>query len=471
VGSALLVAACVTAAIYLNQAHRDVSRVLMENAASNLADKELETTLDELPLLLRSDRARPDFVAELTRRHDKAEQQLKNVADYANTDEERKLVEQIEKSWQRYQSMWDKRPANAPENELELFDRRLALFLEEDLLRRCSNLLEYNTRQVKESSDADHRLVERLTWSLLTVGIGAPLMGLLLGYTVARRLHQSMLQLSVRIRDTAGRLNSELEPIKVGSDLDVAALHRQMQAISEEIERVFERLRQREREVLRAEQMAAVGQVAAGVAHELRNPLTSVKMLVQTGLEGAPPSGLPAEDLEIIEKEIRRMEACIQTFLDFARPPSAERRNADLLAVVRRAVSLLEGRARRQNVVLKTDLPPNPVELLIDSEQVHQVLVNLMLNALDAMPRGGELRLEVRPNNDPPGVRVRVRDTGTGIPAPVLARLFEPFVSGKETGLGLGLSICRRLVEEHGGAITGENDLNGGAIFTFTLPK
>jgi signal transduction histidine kinase len=294
---------------------------------------------------------------------------------------------------------------------------------------------------------------------------------LLLGYAVARRMHQSICQLSVRIRDAAGRLSSELRPVTLESDGDLPVLNRQMQIIVKEIEHVFERLHQREREVLRAEQLAAVGQVAAGVAHELRNPLTSVKMLVQTGLEGTPPVGLPGEDLAIIEHEIRRMEACIQTFLDFARPPGAERRRTDLLAVVRRALALLEGRARRQKVLLKAENPPNPVELCIDGEQIHQVLVNLMLNALDAMPHGGELRLEVRPaTSDPPRVTVRIHDTGPGIAAPILARLFEPFVSSKETGLGLGLSICRRLLEANGGDITGANDPEGGALFTFTLP-
>jgi two-component system sensor histidine kinase HydH len=193
-------------------------------------------------------------------------------------------------------------------------------------------------------------------------------------------------------------------------------------------------------------------------------------MLVQTGLEGNPPPGLPAEDLGIIEHEIRRMEACIQTFLDFARPPRAERLRTDLLAVIRRSVSLLDGRARRQNVTIKTDLPPGPVELLIDGEQIHQVLVNLMLNSLDVIPHGGELRLTVRVLDDPPRVQVRLHDTGPGIPAAVSARLFEPFVSSKETGLGLGLSICRRLLEAHGGTIHGENDPAGGAVFTFTLP-
>jgi signal transduction histidine kinase len=469
--SLLLVAACILAALYLNHSHREVSTVLTENVASMVAGKELETTLDELPPLLRADHSRPDLLAaELTKRREKAEQQLDQVRSYADTEEEIQYVRKVEESWRRYKERWSQRPSSSRE-ELALFDRRLALQLDEELLLNCSRLLEYNTRQVKASYDTDRRLVDRLTWGLLTVGIGAPLAGWLLGYAVARRIHQSMLQLSVQIRDAAGRLNSELRPVTLERDGAVSALNQQMQGIIEEIERVFERLNQREREVLRAEQLAAVGQVAAGVAHELRNPLTSVKMLVQTGLEGDPPSGLPAEDLRIIEHEIRRMEACIQTFLDFARPPSAERRRTDLLAVIRRAVSLLDGRARRQNVTIKTDLPPAPVELFIDGEQIHQVLVNLMLNALDAMPHGGELRLEVRPTTDPPGVRVRIHDTGKGIAAPVLARLFEPFVSGKETGLGLGLSICRRLVETHGGRITGANDPSGGAVFTFTLPE
>jgi two-component system, NtrC family, sensor histidine kinase HydH len=470
-GSLLLVAACILAARYLNQSHRRVSLVLTENVASMVADKELETTLDELPFLLRADHSRLDLLtAELTKRHEKAEQQLKQVHDYANTPEESSYVQKVEESWRRYKESWRKRPSTTSREELMAYDGHLALQLDEDLLLNCSRLLEHNTRQVKEANDADRRLVDQLTWGLLTVGIGAPLAGWLLGYAVARRMHQSMLQLSVQIRDAAGRLNSELRPVTVERDGAFSALNRQMAGIIDEIERVFERLNQREREVLRAEQLAAVGQVAAGVAHELRNPLTSVKMLVQTGLEGAPPPGLPAEDLGIIEHEIRRMEACIQTFLDFARPPSAARRRTDLLAVIRRAIYLLDGRARRQHVTLKTDLPLEPVELLIDPEQIHQVLVNLMLNALDAMPHGGEVRLQVRPTSDPPGAKVSVHDTGTGIAAPVLARLFEPFISSKETGLGLGLSICRRLLETNGGSIKGENDPAGGAVFTFTLP-
>ena len=335
----------------------------------------------------------------------------------------------------------------------------------------CKELRDFNTDQVGAADRANREIVTGLTWGLILVAVAAPLSGLALGYAVARSLHQSIYQLSVRIRDAAGRLSSDMPPVVLEEPSDLPDLHRQMQGVIDEIERVVERLQQREREVLRAEQLAAVGQVAAGVAHELRNPLTSVKMLVQTGLEGPKPAGLPPDDLAIIEHEVRRMEACIQTFLDFARPPSAERRRTDLLAVVRRALALVEGRARRQKVNIAADLPPGVVELEIDANQIQQVLVNLLFNALDALPQGGTVRLEVRPPpNEANAVVVQVQDDGPGLTAEVQKRLFEPFVSTKETGLGLGLSICRRLVEAHGGAIHGANAPEGGALFAFTLP-
>lgn len=464
-------AACITSAFYLNHQHRAVSRVLTENADSTGADKRLETTLDNLVPLLRGDHSQHiPLTSELIRRHLKANQELDDVLRHANTEEEQTLVDQVEQSWRRYWEAWSKRALKQPQ-ELVQFDRQLADQLSDDVLMNCSRLLDYNVRQVNESNSRNRLIVDRLTTGLLAVGVGAPLAGLLLGYAMARRMHQSIYQLSVRIRDAAGRLNGKLRPVTIEGDGDLSATNEHMQGIIEEIERVFKRLHQSEHEVLRSEQLAAVGQVAAGVAHELRNPLTSVKMLVQTGLEGEPAPGLAAEDLTIIEHEVRRMEACIQTFLDFARPPAAERRRTDLVAVIRRAVALVEGRARRQNVRIQIEAPQHPVELLIDGEQIHQVLINLMLNALDAMPRGGDLRLKVLPiEGNPPRIAVRIADSGPGVADAILARLFEPFVSGKETGLGLGLSISRRLIEAHGGSITGENASEGGAVFTFTLP-
>jgi signal transduction histidine kinase len=459
-----LVAACITAAISLRRQYVDMSTVLNENVDSILAAKELETTLTELLQQLRGQEGPPDprLAEDVDKRLAAARQQLVRTRELANHEHERRKVQEIAQGLASFEALF-RQPTRPPAAEL-------AANLEKGALPACAQLLRDNAEQVGHSDRENRRIVNLLTWGLLLVGIGAPLAGLLLGYSIARRVHQSIYQLSVRIRDAAGKLNGETHPITLEDTGDLAGLGAQMQGIVGEIEAVFQRLQQREREVLRADQLAAVGQVAAGVAHELRNPLTSVKMLVQTGLEGPEPSGLSAEDLSIIEHEVRRMEGCIQTFLNFARPPSAERRRTDLNAVVRRALALVEGRARRQQVACTAELPPHPVALCIDGEQIHQVLVNLLLNALDALPHGGRVRVTVGgPTAETRAVTVRVEDTGPGIPPAIKARLFEPFVSGKETGLGLGLSICRRLVEAHGGSIRGDN-VPPGAVFTFTLP-
>jgi signal transduction histidine kinase len=472
----LLVATCSAGVLYLNQLHVAISRALTENVESTLAADRLDRTITEMLHQLRNgatNHGSRTLANQLTEEIAQADEQLQDIRRLANLDQESQHADQIANGLQFYRELWKER-GKQPTGQLKQFDLELAHRLddrEQGALSACRALRHYNTEQVKAADRQNSLLVSRLTWALLAVGVGAPLSGLLLGYATARSLYQSIYQLSVRIRDAAGRLKGELDPVTLEDLGDPGDLHHQMQGVIREIERVVERLQQREREVLRAEQLAAVGQVAAGVAHELRNPLTSVKMLVQAGLEGPEPAGLPLEDLGIIEHEVRRMEACIQTFLDFARPPTSERRCADLLAVVRRALALLEGRARRQKVTLSADLPPGPIELSIDPEQIHQVLLNLLLNALDALPHGGEVRLEVAgPTPAAQAVRVRIRDTGPGIAARIRERLFEPFVSSKETGLGLGLSICRRLIEAHGGTIQGDNSPEKGAVFEFTLP-
>jgi signal transduction histidine kinase len=470
--SALLVVTCVFVALYLNQLHLNAARDLAENFASLRAADNMEEYVRDFIRFLRAEHRNPERAAQLAAAHYRRlrDELLPASEKLANLDPEKEEVAEIGAGLDEFERRWQSRPTNGPPAE-DATDAALAQLLEDRVLPACHKLRAYNIEQVGASDRDNHLIVSRLTGALVAVGVVAPVGALLLGYFMARGVYQSIYQLSVRIRDAAGRLKSEIRPVTLEDPSDLPDLHLQMQTVIETIEDVVEQLQQREREVLRAEQLAAVGQVAAGVAHELRNPLTSVKMLVQTGLEGPRPAGLPLEDLSVIEHEIRRMEACIQTFLDFARPPSSERRPTDLLAVVGRSLALVEGRARKQHVAVETDLPPGPLKLPIDGEQIHQVLVNLLLNALDALPHGGTVRVTVRgPTTDSNAAEVRIADSGQGIAPAIMERLFQPFVSSKETGLGLGLSISQRLVEAHGGSISGENAPDGGAVFTFTLP-
>jgi signal transduction histidine kinase len=463
----LLVVATLAGALFLNYLHRKVSFVLNENVRSTEVAEQLEATVKRLIQLLRSQTDDPlAQVQAIEYQNRAAAVQLTQAQDLANLDEEKRYVGEIASGLHKYFQHWEEHEAE-PQARTDFY-ARLANELEQLVLRDCLELRKFNMRQIVKSEEENQAILNPLMWGMVGVGLGGSLAGLVLGYTMARRLRHSIGQLSVSIRDAAGRLNRELGSVTLKEEGDLPALHRQMESLLEEISRTVEQLQQREHEVLRAEQLAAVGQIAAGVAHELRNPLTAIKMLVQTGLEGQAPPGLPAEDLAVIEQSVRRMEQYIQIFLDFARPPRSERRRADLLEVVRRAVALVDGRARRQKVAVSLDVPALPVQVSVDPEQIQQVLVNLLLNALDALPRGGQIHVEVEA--DAGDIEVRVRDNGPGVPAAIRGRLFEPFVTGKPDGVGLGLSICKRLVEAHGGSIRGDNLPEGGAVVSFTLP-
>src|SRR5262249_49469301 len=161
--------------------------------------------------------------------------------------------------------------------------------------------------------------------------------GVVLGYGVASSLARSLRRLRVQISDAVGKLGERPAEIVLTGQGDLQRLHDDMDQLTECIERIVDDLRQREREVLRAEQLAA------GVAQEIRNPLTSIKMLVQTGLEDDAP--LPLEDLRVIEAEVRRMERSLRTFLDFARPAKPERRPAALAPLIDGVFGLIRGRA------------------------------------------------------------------------------------------------------------------------------
>ena len=261
---------------------------------------------------------------------------------------------------------------------------------------------------------------------------------------------------------------SSLKP-RVFSSEEIAWLQVLANVLSVRVERKWLSQGEHDKQLMRAEQMMAVGQVAAGVAHELRNPLTSIKGLVQVNLRELSARGLPVEDLEVIEHEIRRMEKTLQTFLDFARPPKPERRLHNLATIVERVLSLVGGRARKQQVILRFLQPESQAMAEVDGDQIQQLLLNLVLNALDAMPHGGDVEVDLRSPLDG-FLEIYVRDTGPGIAPQIVAKVFESFVSSKETGVGLGLPLSRRIAEDHGGTLTAYNLPEKGACFQLRLP-
>jgi signal transduction histidine kinase len=218
--------------------------------------------------------------------------------------------------------------------------------------------------------------------------------------------------------------------------------------------------------------------MAAGIAHEIRNPLMSIKLLVQaTSERGA--AGFRPRDLQILEEEIIRLEQIVSGFLDFARPPKMNFQQVELGDLIGRTLSGVEARAALQGVHLVWQPPaPGTATLEADPSQLKQVLFNLLFNALDAQPGGGRIELRLLEEPQPyvhselashPGWMLEVQDAGPGIPTELGESIFEPFISSKETGLGLGLSICRRILEAHGGVIDYESS-SEGTTFRLWLP-
>ncbi|OHB77834.1 MAG: hypothetical protein A2W31_17625 [Planctomycetes bacterium RBG_16_64_10] len=335
----------------------------------------------------------------------------------------------------------------------------------------CRQLLELNERLLNEATSRSARLGGSFYLIRLAFLIAGPIIGVLCGLLIARSMRRSISQISVTLKGATGELNHELGSVEVRAAGELPELHRLAQVVTDRIRHVMTELEEARRQAMSAERLAAVGELAAGIAHELRNPLTSIKLLVQTTARQLTRHSFDDQDLQVAQREIARMETTIQGLLDFARPPRLRRVTHDVRNTVQRALNLVEGRAKQQRVTIVTELPDAPVVVDGDPEQIHQVLVNLLLNGVEAMPDGGRLQLAIHSHDGyPASCRITVSDEGSGIPPQTLVRIFEPFVTSKESGTGLGLAISRRIADEHGGTLLAVNREEGGAMFTLELP-
>ena len=344
----------------------------------------------------------------------------------------------------------------------------------QELADRVSNcaaqLRMINERLIADSRTqlaGTHSLVQLTRILMLTMG---PVIGLYLGWRVARRLQSSVTEIAVTLNESATLAESQGLKVSISNHSSFEDVRRQAERVVERLRAVGLELQFARREVIQSERLAAVGELAAGVAHELRNPLTSVKLLLQHASRHPSDFKISESQLELILNEIRRMESTIQGLLDFSRTPALHRVRHDLRETLHRSLNLVDGRLRQHGLELMTNICQQPLWVDGDAEQLNQVFVNLLLNSIEAIPDAGRLDVSADLSADSERARVIVQDTGTGIAKDVMARLFEPFATTKERGTGLGLAISRRIVTEHQGTITADNLPDRGAVFTVELP-
>lgn len=247
-----------------------------------------------------------------------------------------------------------------------------------------------------------------------------------------------------------------------------------VEALDEENARLEKRLKASQAQLVQSGKMAAVGQLAAGVAHEVNNPLQIILSRVQLlMIRHQEQEGL-VKDLRLIESNVKRISRIIRSLLDFARHNSGEEehKEIDLVYLVNQTINLMHHLLDKANVDARLKIEGDePAKIAGNTGEMEQVFLNLIINALQAMPDdGGELRIEIERTDDL--VIVRVQDTGEGIPEENLPKVFDPFFTTREEsgGTGLGLSIIFGIVEKHDGRIEVESEVGQGTTFTLRFP-
>jgi two-component system, NtrC family, sensor histidine kinase HydH len=236
---------------------------------------------------------------------------------------------------------------------------------------------------------------------------------------------------------------------------------KQLADVYSELQQNFERMK-------RAERLYAVGQLSAGLAHEIRNPLASIAGASGILRRHSQDSARRDECLEIIQRECERLGRLLAGFLDFARPRTPRYRHVELGPLLDEMMQLASHAARQKGVPLHHDPVALAASIECDPEQVKQVLLNLLINAIQASPEGALVTLSAHAGGDQ--VRIEVRDNGWGISPEDRDKIFDPFFTTKENGTGLGLSVAHQIVEQHGGILTAEENPDCGMTFTVRLP-
>ncbi len=300
-------------------------------------------------------------------------------------------------------------------------------------------------------------------------------MDLYVAFLITATVLLVILLLSILMRGTARFLSHAKDVQRSREEMRrwTEELERRVAERTEELKATDKKLMETWEQLMKTEKLALLGNVAAGVAHEVRNPLNAIGLTVSHLQDAFSP-----EDKELrerfqkltsnIQREVKRLEKTVKRFLEFSKPSEPEMELKDLRRVLDEALLLTE-EASTDNVKIVRDYKKNRVEAMVDGGRLREAFLNIIINAIQAMPQGGSLTISAK-NRSKETVEVSFQDTGPGIPPKDIDKLFDPYFSSKKKGIGLGLAIVRRIVDEHRGEIGVESKEGAGTTFTITLP-
>jgi len=221
---------------------------------------------------------------------------------------------------------------------------------------------------------------------------------------------------------------------------------------------------------MHVDKMSSLGRMAAGIAHEINNPLAGI-LLYSSNMHKKVPAGSPLEQgLQVIMNETQRCKTIIQGLLDFSRRTEPNKVNANINKVIKTAIGIVKNEFRLKHVRIDDQLSKTMTQTLLDENQILQVVINILLNALQAVEKNGRVTIQSYANTVQGNITVEIADTGSGIAPDVIHRIFEPFFSKKINGTGLGLAVSYGIIKNHAGDIRAHSELGKGARFVIEVP-
>ncbi len=408
----------------------------------------------------------PDWLRQLGEDRQLFRQKLEQVQNLAETEQEKEVIKRIESQYLQYTTGKDQVIAHYRAGQREA-GARLHSEVRNSFsktLESCEEYKNLHRQRIHQATDRSHAEAKRLRMTAAAAIFIAFSLAVLMVLVLVRQILGPVRRLA---------LEADREGVSVRSRNEVKALSRSVRGLIQDIDQTQGELEKSREHLLQAEKMVLVGKLAAGVAHSIRNPLTSVKMRLFSLGRTLDLSTTQKEDFDVISEEIGNIDTIVQNFLEFSRPPKLKMQRVSPSEVVDLVLKLLEHRLKSYDVEIELQRKQALPQIQVDPEQLKEVLVNLIVNACEAMEGSGFIAIQEEESFVEPLGRVvviRLDDNGPGIPESLKEKVFEPFFTTKEEGSGLGLSIAARIVEEHGGWLDLASKERKGSTFVITLP-
>jgi signal transduction histidine kinase len=332
------------------------------------------------------------------------------------------------------------------------------------ILQLCQDYKDIYPLRILSARQEFKQEVVRLRIIAVMSMMGNFIIVLLLIYVLINQILRPVRQLSLEADREGGLYLPENE---------IKALSLSVRGLIEDVDTTHSELEKSREHLFHSEKMALVGKLAAGMAHSIRNPFTSIKMRLFSLSRSVNFSDTQKDDIHVISEEIRHIDTIVQNFLEFSRPPRLKMQKISPSNIVDSTIQLLSHRLKSYDVEVKIIRDKLFPEIQADPEQLKEALVNLVINACEAMKDGGKIVIteeEAFPESQKHEAIIRISDNGPGISKSVCSKIFQPFFSTKEEGTGLGLSITSRIIHEHGGKIEANSYEGKGTTFIITLP-